>query len=460
MKANRTVIHPDLRLFSRYVIPSMLSMVTAGIYTLVDGLFVSWGAGSNGMAALNVAYPLALLLVAVGEMIGIGGAINIAVARGRNQRHTPEKILRAMILLIIPCSIALPVLLLPNLSRLLPLVGATPELLPAAREYAAIVVGGGFFQLLTIALLEAMRNDNAPVRAMGILVCGLVANIVLDYFLVLHFRFGVAGSAWATVLAQACCCALALHYFLSGSNRLRLRWARIRMPRIIFRRIVVAGIPSFGIQLSIGAVILLHNRQALQYGGVAGVAAYAIISYVEAVIFLIIQGIALGIQPIVSYLHGAGEWVRRQRIARYGMTAVLCCGTLGALISMLGCQLLPLSFNAQGEVLRDAANGLLLSGLVYPFLGFQKLSESYFQSMERPGMASLLIYLDSGVILPAALFILPVYFGLNGVWLAMPTAKLVIAVLAMLLWLKLRNYRETPNPWMLPDDTDSLNQAA
>mgnify|MGYP003048822661 CR=1 FL=1 len=429
MFANDSTV-TDGKLFFRYVIPSMISMLTAGVYTLVDGFFVGWGAGNDGLAAINVAFPLSLLIVACGEMIGTGGAINIALARGRGARRTADLFLGNSLALLVPAAVLLAGLI-PFLNPILSAVGAAPALLPAAREYAVITLGGGIFMMAAVCLVAAMRNDGAPKPAMAIMVAGLAANIVLDWLFVLVLHGGVAGSAWATVLSQAICFALAAGYFAAGRSHFRFSRRCFRLKRRIVRRIIPAGLPSFGVQISVAAVILLHNRQALLYGGVAAVAAYAIISYVEAMILMLQQGIGLGIQPVVSFLHGAGDTERREKIARY--SAVLI-GAGGLLLSAGGYRLIPALFNASGDVVAVAGRGLIISAAVYPFLGLQKVSEAYFQAMDRPGMASLLVYLDCFLVLPLSLLLLPLWRGADGIWAAMPVSKLLMFGVVLLLW--------------------------
>ena len=423
----------DGKLFFRYVMPSMIRMLTAGVYTLVDGFFVGWGAGNDGLAAINVAFPLSLLIVACGEMIGTGGAINIALARGRGARRTADLFLGNSLALLVPAAVLLAGLI-PFLNPILSAVGAAPALLPAAREYAVITLGGGIFMMAAVCLVAAMRNDGAPKPAMAIMVAGLAANIVLDWLFVLVLHGGVAGSAWATVLSQAICFALAAGYFAAGRSHFRFSRRCFRLKRRIVRRIIPAGLPSFGVQISVAAVILLHNRQALLYGGVAAVAAYAIISYVEAMILMLQQGIGLGIQPVVSFLHGAGDTERREKIARYGVISAVLIGAGGLLLSAGGYRLIPALFNASGDVVAVAGRGLIISAAVYPFLGLQKVSEAYFQAMDRPGMASLLVYLDCFLVLPLSLLLLPLWRGADGIWAAMPVSKLLMFGVVLLLW--------------------------
>lgn len=432
MFANDSTV-TDGKLFFRYVIPSMISMLTAGVYTLVDGFFVGWGAGNDGLAAINVAFPLSLLIVACGEMIGTGGAINIALARGRGARRTADLFLGNSLALLVPAAVLLAGLI-PFLNPILSAVGAAPALLPAAREYAVITLGGGIFMMAAVCLVAAMRNDGAPKPAMAIMVAGLAANIVLDWLFVLVLHGGVAGSAWATVLSQAICFALAAGYFAAGRSHFRFSRRCFRLKRRIVRRIIPAGLPSFGVQISVAAVILLHNRQALLYGGVAAVAAYAIISYVEAMILMLQQGIGLGIQPVVSFLHGAGDTERREKIARYGVISAVLIGAGGLLLSAGGYRLIPALFNASGDVVAVAGRGLIISAAVYPFLGLQKVSEAYFQAMDRPGMASLLVYLDCFLVLPLSLLLLPLWRGADGIWAAMPVSKLLMFGVVLLLW--------------------------
>ncbi len=432
MFANDSTV-TDGKLFFRYVIPSMISMLTAGVYTLVDGFFVGWGAGNDGLAAINVAFPLSLLIVACGEMIGTGGAINIALARGRGARRTADLFLGNSLALLVPAAVLLAGLI-PFLNPILSAVGAAPALLPAAREYAVITLGGGIFMMAAVCLVAAMRNDGAPKPAMAIMVAGLAANIVLDWLFVLVLHGGVAGSAWATVLSQAICFALAAGYFAAGRSHFRFSRRCFRLKRRIVRRIIPAGLPSFGVQISVAAVILLHNRQALLYGGVAAVAAYAIISYVEAMILMLQQGIGLGIQPVVSFLHGAGDTERREKIARYGVISAVLIGAGGLLLSAGGYRLIPALFNASGDVVAVAGRGLIISAAVYPFLGLQKVSEAYFQAMDRPGMASLLVYLDCFLVLPLSLLLLPLWRGADGIWAAMPVSKLLMFGVVLLFW--------------------------
>ena len=432
MFANDSTV-TDGKLFFRYVIPSMISMLTAGVYTLVDGFFVGWGAGNDGLAAINVAFPLSLLIVACGEMIGTGGAINIALARGRGARRTADLFLGNSLALLVPAAVLLAGLI-PFLNPILSAVGAAPALLPAAREYAVITLGGGIFMMAAVCLVAAMRNVGAPKPAMAIMVAGLAANIVLDWLFVLVLHGGVAGSAWATVLSQAICFALAAGYFAAGRSHFRFSRRCFRLKRRIVRRIIPAGLPSFGVQISVAAVILLHNRQALLYGGVAAVAAYAIISYVEAMILMLQQGIGLGIQPVVSFLHGAGDTERREKIARYGVISAVLIGAGGLLLSAGGYRLIPALFNASGDVVAVAGRGLIISAAVYPFLGLQKVSEAYFQAMDRPGMASLLVYLDCFLVLPLSLLLLPLWRGADGIWAAMPVSKLLMFGVVLLLW--------------------------
>jgi len=317
-------------------------------------------------------------------------------------------------------------------------------LLPAAREYGAITLGGGFFLMASVALVAAMRNDRAPRLAMLVMVVGLAANILLDWLFVIVLAGGVAGSAWATVLSQGLCFVLAAGYYLGGYSNFRFRWRNFRFRMPVVRRIAAAGLPSFGVQLSAAAVILLHNRQALLYGGVAAVAAYSIISCIEATITMLQQGVGLGIQPVVGFLHGADETVRRNRMMRFGVGTAAAIGIGGLLLSAGGHRLIPGLFNATGDVAVLAGRGLLISALVYPFLGFQKVSEACFQSMDRAGKASLLVYLDCCVVLPLSLLLLPLWFGVDGIWAAMPVSKLVMCGVALALWA--RRDREAPEP--------------
>ena len=433
MKLQRIFRLPDGRKFFSYIIPSTVSMLLAGVYTLIDGLFVGWGAGSDALAAINVAFPFLCLFMGLGDMLGNGTAITIGYCRGRNKPRAAGLFFGNLLTLLLPLGILL-ALAAPLLSRLVAYMGASSEIVPVAREYALIIGVGAAFPIITNALVAVMRHDRAQFPAMRLMLVGLAANIVLDYLLVIVIPWGAAGSAWATVAAQVITSILAINYFRHGRMTFRFHKRYLRPYWDIMGRTLLTGLPSLGLQLTAALLLVLYNVQALSYGGLAAVAAYAIISYVTTPVVLLNEGIALGIQPLISYYHGAGLRKRMNLIFRYGNLTVLAAGGLAAAAAVIGRDWLPAIFNASGSVAVYTATGLLLTAPALLLHGFTLTFAAYFQARQISLAASLLIYGDCLIIMPLSLFLLPVYLGLNGVWAALLATKIIMTALALLLY--------------------------
>ena len=189
------------RLFYQYIGPSMVGMLIAGSFSIVDTVFIGQGTGKIGLAAVALTWPLVMIYGALGELIGSGAAVLIAQARGAGELPRARQIFGNMLTLNLITALLVWVLVLPFLELILRLFGATPELLPSSTSYAAIMTWGAPVTMLMGSFISVTRNDGRPVLAMLLVVVGLVSNIILDWLLILHFHQGAAGAAYATVIS-------------------------------------------------------------------------------------------------------------------------------------------------------------------------------------------------------------------------------------------------------------------
>ena len=292
------------RLFFMFVIPAVSSQLLSGIYTIVDGYFVGWGIGQGGLAAIGLSFPFSVIVTAIGAGIGVGGGALIAISMGRGREALAQRILGAMVFLMIAASAVSSLLLTPLAEYLLTFYKVSPDIAEMARYYAWILIISSPAQVVTMAMLGAVRNDGFPRKAMAIMIAAFGTNIVLDWLWVIVFPFGIAGAAWATVASQAVSALLLSAHFLLGMSKVRLRPRFIRLWRPLARRIAVMGVSPFGVQIATAVTMILYNWQALAYGGDIGVAAYAVVGYIVPVGVMLEEGVAEGIQPLISYYHG------------------------------------------------------------------------------------------------------------------------------------------------------------
>lgn len=422
------------KLFFMFVLPALSSQLLSGIYTIVDGYFVGWGMGQDGLAAIGLAFPFSVIVTAIGAGIGVGGGALIAISMGRRREALAQRILGAMVFLMIAASALSSLLLTPLAEYLLTFYDVSPEIAGMARLYAWILIISSPAQVVTMAMLGAVRNDGFPRKAMFIMIAAFGTNIVLDWLWVIVFPFGIAGAAWATVASQAVSAVLLSAHFLLGMSKVRLRARLVRPWRPLVRRIFVMGASPFGVQIATAVTMILYNWQSLAYGGDIGVAAYAVVGYIVPVGVMLEEGIAEGIQPLISYYHGASLGARRRFTARLGFTTAVSVGAACSLLVFFSNRLVPAFFSMHGEAAEVAARGLLLSVPVFPFLGLAKVGASYYQAVGRSDMASMLTYGDPFILQPLFLWTLPLLFSLDGVWLAMFFTNMTLAMIFVIMW--------------------------
>ena len=425
----------SVKLFLSYVLPSMMGMLIVGSFSIIDTIFIGNSAGKIGLASVAVTWPVVMLFGAIGDMIGTGAAILISQYRGEGHLEKARRIFEQMLLLELIGGIILIIPLYTYLKEILSFIGATDELMPLAYKYARIIVLCGIPWMFSMAFTSVIRNDNRPVFAMGLTVIGLLLNIGLDYLFIFPLKGGVVGAAYATVVSQVIMDIIGIAYFCSSYTPLKLSVSSFKIISFSeIKHILKSGIPTFGNQSSILAMLFLHNWQSLHYGGVNGLAAYTFIGTIESMGSLLLTGLSLGVQPLVAFLFGARKFVRQNLMGNWGYWTAFGLGTAMMIISFAGYQVFPAWFNLYGEVAELAGHGLIISSTAFVLLGVIRVAGYYYQSTGKIRDAALLIYGDAFFALPLCLFVLPLWFGLDGVWLAMPISRILLFIMVLYLW--------------------------
>ena len=433
----------DQRLFWKYVAPSVFGALIGGSFAIVDAIFIGLSGGKNALAAAAVTWPVVMLLQAFGFLVGSGGAVLISQSRGANDAGRESGIFSRTVFLAFAWSAVLTLLCFPILRPVLAALGATEELMPVSLRYAQILTGGVVFSIFMSVCLEVIRNDGHPTLSMLLMVTGLLSNIVLDWVFVFLCGCGAVGAAIATVVSQGGACLLGAIYFCSPLTRLRFTGEIFRPALREIIDITVTGLPIFGNMLSIIAMLYMHNAQSLRYGGIDGLAAYTVISSLEALGSMFMTGIAGGVQPLSASMYGAGKYKRQNRFGNYGYLFAFISGVLLMLFSFAMHKFIPGWMGlADGEARNLAMRGILLSAPAFLLLGVIRVAAFYYQSTGAIAKSSFLIYGDSFAALPLCIFTLPLWLGMDGVWLAMPVSRILLMMLLLYFWFGMRRYRE------------------
>lgn len=430
----------DLRLFWKYVAPSVFGAVIGGSFAIVDAIFIGLAGGENALAATAVTWPLVMFLQAFGFLVGSGGAVLIAQNRGSNLPERERLFFAQTVFLALAWSIFLTVVTFPFLQTILTALGATQELMPISLRYSQILTGGVIFSIFMSLCLEVIRNDGHPTLSMLLMITGLISNIILDWVFVFHLQFGAVGAAIATVISQAGACILGCIYFCSPLTKLRFSIGILKPKLHLIGNIIITGLPIFGNMLSIIAMLYMHNAQSLRYGGIDGLAAYTVISSLEALGSMFMTGIAGGVQPLSASMYGAGKYKRQNRFGNYGYKFAFISGIILMLFSFAMYKIIPGWMGLETKnALELAQHGILLSAPAFLLLGVIRVAAFYYQSTGNIVKSSCLIYGDSFIALPLCIFTLPVWFGMNGVWLAMPVSRIILMAMLLYFWFGSRN---------------------
>lgn len=425
----------DLRLFWNYIAPSIFGAVIGGSFAIVDAIFIGRAGGKTALAAAALTWPLVMLLQSFGFLVGSGGAVLIAQSRGAGNPEREQRIFDRTLFLVFFWGIVLTLATFPLLWTILDALGATAELMPISLRYSQVLTGGVILSIFMSMCIEVIRNDGHPTLSMLLMVTGLISNIVLDWVFVFYYGFGAVGAAIATVVSQGAACGLGALYFCSPLTKLRFTWEAIKPVWREIREITVTGVPIFGNMISIIAMLYMHNDQSLRYGGIDGLAAYTVISSLEALGSMFMTGIAGGVQPLSASMYGAGKYRRQNRFGNYGYGFAFVSGIGMMLFSFAMYRVIPGWMGLEpGSAMELARRGILLSAPAFLLLGVIRVAAFYYQSTGNVVKASWLIYGDAFIALPLCIYTLPLWFGMNGVWLAMPVSRLLLMGLLLYFW--------------------------
>lgn len=424
---------PSERQFYRYVLPAVASQLLLGFFVIVDGFFIGRSIGDTGLAAINLLWPIPALILAAGLGVGTGGSVVMAQALGAGERDRALAARGNTLLCLAGASVLLTAglgVLFPPLLRLL---GARDELYRPAYEYTAVVVLACGLQVFNAGLNPLLRGAGRTVAAMAVTVFSLLCNIALDWLFIAVFAWGMRGAAIATVTAQGLSAAAALACLLTH-RALPMRARQLRPDARLCRRLLAVGVSPFGLSMSANVLIIFNNWQCIRYGGASAVAVYAVVSYVIGALQPLLSGVGEGVQPLVSFYHGAGDDALLRRVRRRALrlllagSAVLCAGVFWAR------GVLPALFGASEQTARACVPALLISAAALPLWGVVHLYASCFYAAGQAGRSLLLIYADPLAASPLCLLTLPPLLGVTGVWLAAPAAQvlLMLCLLGML----------------------------
>lgn len=416
-----------------YALPGIIGTMVNMLYNVVDRIYIGQGVGALAISGLAITFPVINLTSSLGMLVGSGAAARISIALGRNDRETAEKILGNSLLLTILLNAIFITLIMVYLDPILLAFGASDLTLPYARDYLQIVLLGNVLVSLTYNFNAMMRASGYPKKAMATMLIGAVLNIILSPILLFVFDMGIAGVAWATVISMFIGLLFVMNHFTRKSSVIRLRWRKVRLNKDIILSIMSIGLSPFSMQIAASAVAVLINTSLMKYGGDLAVGAYGIINTILGLLLTIILGLNQGTQPILGYNYGAGNYKRVRETLNYTVKIATLFTTTGLIIGLLLPRQISMAFTTDTELLDITERGVRIAVMALPLVGMQIVASGFFQSLGYAfksliqSLSRQLIFLIPGIL------ILPRFFGLDGIWIAIPVSDTLAALLSFTL---------------------------
>lgn len=428
------------KLLIKFSVPAIIGMLVNGLYNVVDRIFIGRGIGKLALSGVTVTFPIAIMIMAFAMLVGIGSAALISIKLGQQKKEEAEHILGNAFTLLIILSIIVTILGLIFLEPLLLKIGASKDILPYAKEYITIILIGAIFQSVGFGLNNTIRSEGNPRAAMFTMLIGGILNTILDPIFIFIFHMGTRGAAIATIISQAVSMIWVLCYFFGGNSVLKIRYKNLKLDAKVVKSIFAIGMSPFSMQLAASIVSIISNRSLVKYGGDLALGAMGVIMSVVMMVLMPTFGINQGCQPIIGYNYGAKNYKRVKHALKLAILAATAITTTGfILIQVFPKQIISL-FNKDPELIAIGSHGIRIYLFMLPIIGFQIVTSNYFQAIGKAKTSIFLGLSRQVILLIPLLFILPRFFGLDGVWLSGPSSDgLASIITAVFIFVEIKH---------------------
>ena len=423
----------------KFTIPSIAMIIFTSIYGVVDGFFVSNFAGKTPFAALNLIMPFLMILATVGFMFGTGGTALVAIKFGEGNKEKANSLFSLFTYTVFILGVIIAVISILFLRPICVLLGAKGALLENCITYGRIILTALPLYVLQLFFQSFFVTAQKPQLGLIVTVCAGVTNMVLDALFVMLFpqEYKLAGAAMATATSQAVGGLIPLIYFFR-KNSSTLRLGKTKFDGSAIGKACLNGSSEFMSNVSMSIVGMLYNIQLLKYAGENGVAAYGVMMYVSMIFSSAYIGYSIGTAPVIGFHYGAKNRSELKSILRKSLTLIGSFALLMVFLAEITASPLANIFVGYDSTLINlTVSGFRIFALSFLFMGFSIYGSSFFTALGDGQTSALISFLRTLVFQIAAVLILPVFLGIDGIWLSIVVAELM-SVMLTVLFLKLK----------------------
>ncbi len=444
-------------LIVRYAIPPMIALFVSALYNVVDAIFVGQGPGTLALAGLAICFPIQMTIMAAAMGVGVGTASVVSRCLGSKDQRRAERAAGTSFAVTGVIAIFINALGLLFIDPLLKTFGATEAVLPYARDYLSIVLFGSFFLSIAVSSHNVARSEGNVRIAMTSMIVGAVVNLVLDPIFIFGLDMGIRGAAIATVIANVCSFTFICTYFVRGKSTLKIT-PRDLIPDVsVLPGVFAIGSGVFVSMVAGNLMAIPVNGIIREYGEDVHFAIMGIINRSMMFFFMPIYGLVQGLQPIIGFNYGARDYARVTEAVRKAALYASVLSFIAFSILMIAPHAVLSIFSRDAELIREGTPIMRIVILVMPFVGFQMVGGSLFQSLGRARPAFVLTLSRQVLLLLPLVFVLPRYYGLQGLWFSFPIADTIAFLMtAAWVWFEMRALgRRTESPMELAEEIAS-----
>ena len=439
MADNRSSIPTELgtdkigRLLRQYALPAIIAQTAASLYNMVDSIFIGQGVGPLAISGLAVTFPLMNLSTAFGTLVGAGAAVMLSVLLGQRNYKAANKVLGNVVSLNVIIGLIFMAVALIFIDPILYFFGASENTLPYAKEYISIILVGNVITHVYFGLNAAMRSSGFPKKAMALTIFTVVFNTILDPIFIFGFDMGIAGAAWATVIAQTVAMIIVLRHFSDKSKAFHFEKGIFKLDMRVAKDSLAIGMGPFLMNAAACLVTLFINQQLRDYSGDLGIGAYGICNRLIFMFIMICMGLNQGMQPIAGYNYGAKQYSRVKEVfwmtAKLGTVVTCICFILGMFFPRVAVGI----FTHDEALMEMASHGFRILVIGFPIVGFQMIGTNFFQCLGMVKKSVILSLSRQILFLLPLLYALPLWHGASGVWMSFPISDALSALLTAIL---------------------------
>lgn len=421
------------KLLKQYALPAIIAQTASSLYNMVDSIFIGQGVGSVAISGLAVTFPLMNLSTAFGTLVGAGAATMLSVLLGQKNYKAANKVLGNVVSLNIIIGLLFMFAALTFIDPILYFFGASENTIPYAREYMKIILYGNIITHLYFGLNAAMRSSGSPKKAMGLTIFTVVFNTILDPIFIFVFDMGIAGAAWATVIAQVAAMFVVMHHFSDKTRPFHFEKGIFRLDMRVAKDSLAIGMGPFLMNAAACLVTLFINQQLRSYIGDLGIGAYGICNRFIFMFAMICMGLNQGMQPIAGYNYGARKYSRVKEVfwktAGLAMMMTTLCFICGIFFPKAAVGI----FTHDEELMTLGARALKITTIVFPIVGFQMIATNFFQSLGMVRKSVILSLSRQILFLLPLLYLLPQWLGADGVWISFPISDAMSTLMTLIM---------------------------